>query len=94
MKTDRNIIITISSANHDFDLDVNVDQFEGRGHIITAIGPSQSYPIMFLANSEISIYNDSRSQFGLKILNGLFDETPVDIYLDSFLEVENLSYGQ
>ena len=94
LKTDRNSIVTINPANHDFTLDVNVDQFEGRDHIVTAIGPSQSYPNMLLANSEISVNNNSRSQFGLKILNGLFDETPVDIYLDSFLEVENLSYGQ
>ena len=93
LKADRNTTISINPADQDFVLDVNVDHFEGRDHIITAIGPSQNYSNMILANSEIRTHNDSRSHFGLKILNGLFDESSVDVYLDSFLEVENLNYG-
>ena len=94
LKLGRNTVIGIKSNNENTKVELNTNLLENGDHIVTVVGPSYGSNEVQLVSSNLKSYSSSNSHFGLKVLNGFIDESPVDIFVNNQLAFEDLKYSQ
>ena len=58
------------------------------------IGPTYNSRSIQLVSSNIRLFSNSREHFALKVLNGIVNESTVDIFVEDNLIYEKLNYGE
>jgi len=94
LKLGRNTVVGVKSNNENTTVELNTNLLENGNHIVTVVGPSYGSNEVQLVSSNLKAYSSSNSHFGLKVLNGFIDESPVDIFVNNQLALEDLKYSQ
>ena len=94
LKLGRNTVVGVKSNNENTTVELNTNLLENSNYIVTVVGPSYGSNEVQLVSSNLKAHSSSNSHFGLKVLNGFIDESPVDIFVNNQLALEDLKYSQ
>ena len=91
---ERGVTLGVTPTNSDNTVELSLDNLGYGDHIVSAIGPTYNSRSIQLVSSNIRSFSNSREHFALKVLNGIVNESTVDIFVEDNLIYEKLNYGE
>ena len=91
---ERGVTLGVTSTNSDNTVELSLDNLGYGDHVVSAIGPTYNSRSFQLVSSNIRSFSNSKEHFALKVLNGIVNESTVDIFVEDNLIYEKLNYGE
>ena len=89
----RGAVITIQAVDQNLTLKYQTDHLIGDNYMLSAIGWHLDQTFR-LVQTELRLHNNSKTNFGIKFLNGVIDSGPMDLFADGELIATNISFGE
>ena len=91
---ERGVTLGVTPTNSDNTVELSLDNLGYGDHVVSAIGPTYNSRSIQLVSSNIRSFSNSKEHFALKVLNGIVNESTVDIFVEDNLIYEKLNYGE